>query len=388
MRRIYKTATLGLIISLAVACGNSVKDDKGELNDKREKLAKLKEEQGKIATDITKLEDEIAKADPASVAAVPKLVSTTAIQPSTFTHYIDLQGMITTENIYYVSPRGLGGQVKAINVKEGQRVSKGQLVVKLDDAIIRQQIEQAKIQLGFLQDLYNRRKNLWDQNIGSEVELISAKNNVVGQEKQIGLLNEQLAMTNVYSEVSGVVEQVNLRVGESFSPASAAQAGIRIVNNSNLKASVNIPENYLPRVSKGTPVIIEVKDINKKFNSTISLISQVISTTNRSFNAEAKVPSDPELKPNQVAIVRIQDYTQKDAMTVPLNAVQTDEKGKFVMVAANENGKKIARKKPIQLGMLYNDQIEVKSGIQAGDEVITQGYQSIYEGQLITTDVK
>src|SRR6478735_3680262 len=106
MRSIYKTATLALIISFAVACGSSVKDDKGELTDKRAKLAKLKEEQGKLATDITKLEDEIAKADPASVAAVPKLVSTTAVQPSTFTHYIDLQGMITTKDIYYVSPRG------------------------------------------------------------------------------------------------------------------------------------------------------------------------------------------------------------------------------------------------------------------------------------------
>ncbi|HSB91513.1 MAG TPA: efflux RND transporter periplasmic adaptor subunit [Flavitalea sp.] len=388
MRSIYKTAMLATVITLTIACGNSAKEEKGDLTDKRAKLAKLKEDQGKMAADIAKLEDEIAKADPASVAAVPKLVSTTPVQPGKFTHYIDLQGMITTENIYYVSPRGMGGQVKAIYVKEGQKVSKGQLVVKLDDAIIRQQIDQAKIQLGFLQDLYNRRKNLWDQNIGTEVELISAKNNVVGQEKQISLLNEQLAMTNVYSEVTGVVEQLNLRVGETFSPGSAAQAGIRIVNNSNLKASVNIPENYLARVSKGTPVIIEVKDINKKFNSTISLISQVISTTNRSFNAEAKLPSDADLKPNQVAMVRIQDYTQKDAITVPLNAVQTDEKGKFVMIAAAENGKKIARKKPVQLGMLYNDQIEVKQGVQPGDEVITQGYQSIYEGQLVTTDVK
>ena len=204
----------------------------------------------------------------------------------------------------------------------------------------------------------------------------------------VDLLNEQMAMTNVYAEVTGIVEQVNLRVGETFTPASAAQAGIRIVNNLNLKASVNIPENYLSRVNKGTPVIIEVKDISKKYNSTISLISQVISTTNRSFTAEAKLPADADLKPNQVAMVRIQDYTQKGAITVPLNAVQTDEKGKFVMVAATENGKKIARKKPVQLGMLYNDLIEVKQGVQAGDEVITQGYQSIYEGQLVTTDVK
>src|SRR6476469_7873720 len=124
MTSIYKTGALAMILSLALACGNSTKDDKGELNDKRARLAKLKQDQGKLATDIVKLETEIAKADPASVAAVPKLVSTTPIQPSNFTHYIDLQGMITTKDIYYVSPRGVGGQVKAIYVKEGQKVSR------------------------------------------------------------------------------------------------------------------------------------------------------------------------------------------------------------------------------------------------------------------------
>lgn len=388
MNSLYKTGAFVLALALAVGCGQSAKDEKGKLNDKRTELAKLKEQQTQLAEKITKLQDEIAKADPASVAATPKLVATSKIESGAFTHYIDLQGSITTENIYYVSPRGAGGQVKAIYVKEGQRVNKGQLVVKLDDAIMRQQIEQAKIQLAFLKDLYSRRKNLWDQNIGTEVELISAKNNVSNQEKQIQLLNEQLAMTNVYSEVSGIVEQVNIRVGETLSPASAAQAGIRIVNNTNLKATVNIPENYLSHVSKGTPVIVEVPDINKKFNSTISLISQVISTANRSFTAEAKVPADSDLKPNQVAMVRIQDYSNSKAITVPLNAVQTDEKGKFIMVAATENGKKIARKKPVQLGMLYNDRIEIKSGVQAGEEVITEGYQSVYEGQAITTQVQ
>ncbi len=375
-----------MITALVVACGGSAKDEKGELNDKRAKVEKLKNERTELDNKIRGLEEEIAKADPASVAVQPKLVSTTVIEPQEFAHFIDLQGTITTENIYYVAPRGQGGQVKAIYVKQGDNVRKGQLVVKLDDALVRQQIEQAKIQLSYLQDIYNRRKNLWDQNIGTEVELISARTNVTNAEKQIQMLNEQLAMTNVYAEVSGVAEQVNLRVGEIFSPATAAQAGIRIVNTSNLKASVMIPENYLSKVSKGTPVVVEVPDINKKFNSTISLISEVISTSNRGFTAEAKVPNDPALKPNLIAMVRIQDYKKADAITVPLNVVQSDEKGKYILVAVNEGKNTIAKKVPVTLGELYQDRIEIKSGLKAGDKVITEGFQNIYEGQVVTTE--
>lgn len=388
MRAISKIATLAIIVAVLAACNSSAKDNKGDLTDKRNKVQKLKAERSKLDTEIKTLEEQIAKADPGSVKAQPKLVATTAVQAGEFTHYIDLQGMIATENIYYVSPRGQGGQVKAIYVKEGQPVRKGQLVVKLDDAMQQQQIEQAKIQLAYLKDIYQRRKNLWDQNIGTEVELISARTNVTNAEKQIQLLNEQLSTTNVYAEVSGIAEQVNLRVGEFFSPASASQAGIRIVNTSNLKATVNIPENYISRVTKGTPVIVEIPDIAKKIKTKISLISQVISASERGFTAEAKIPSDPSLKPNQIAMIRIQDYKKDNAITVPLNVIQNDEKGKFVMVAVTEGGQKVAKKKPVVIGELYQDRIEVKSGLQEGDEIITDGYQSIYEGQPITTQVK
>jgi membrane fusion protein, multidrug efflux system len=388
MNTFFKITALLMIITSLVACGGSAKEKKADVNDKRAELVKLKEDRSKLDEKIRSLEDQIAIADPASVKVEPKLVATTEVVPADFVHYIDLQGMITTENIYYVAPRGQGGQVKAIYVKQGDRVKKGQLVVKLDDAIIRQQIDQAKIQLSFLEDLYNRRKNLWDQNIGTEVELISAKNNVTNAEKQIQLLNEQLAMTNVYSEVAGVAEEVNIRIGEILSPASASMAGIKIVNSSNLKASINIPENYLARVNKGTPVIVEVPDINKKFNSTISLVSQVINVSNRGFTAEAKVPNDPDIRPNQTALVKIQDYKKLNAITVPLNVVQSDEKGKYVLIAVKEGENVIAKKTPVVLGELYKERIEIKSGLNAGDKVITEGFQSIYEGQQITTDAK
>jgi membrane fusion protein (multidrug efflux system) len=385
MRSIYSLAFTAIIIITAIGCGASGKDKKGDLNDKKTKLQELKQQQSKLTEDIKKLESEITKMDPNALPPKPKLVTTMALNAATFRHYIDLQGTITTENVSWVTPRGMGGQVRAIYVKEGQPVRKGQVVVKLDDAIMRQQIEQAKIQLNYLEDIYRRRQNLWDQNIGTEVELVTARNNVSNQQKQIDLLNEQLAMTSVRAEVSGIAETVNIRVGETLTPQTASMAGIKIVNTSDLRATVDVPENYASRVKRGTPVIIELQDINKKFNSTISLISQSISATTRGFTAEAKVPSGAGLKPNQVAMVRILDYVGNDALSVPVNTIQTDEKGKFVMVAATENGKKIARKKPVVIGELYNDNIEIKSGLQPGDEIITDGYQNLYEGQLLTT---
>jgi RND family efflux transporter MFP subunit len=376
------------VVGLAVACGASSKENKGELNDKKVELQKLKNEQTKIADQIKKLEEEIAKLDPNAVTVKPKLVSVSTLTTQSFAHYIDLQGRVDAENIANVSPRGQGGQVKAIYVKEGDYVKKGQLLLKLDDAVVKQQIEQVKIQLDLAKSVYQRRKNLWDQKIGTEIELITAKNTVDNLEKQIDLLNEQLSMTNVYAEIPGVADIVNIKVGEVFSAQTSAMAGIRIVNSSSLKVVVDIPENYLSRVRKGTPVLIEIPDANQSFKSSISVISQMINNTSRGFMAEAKLPSGSNLKPNQIAMIRIQDYAAANAMVVPMNTVQTDQDGKYVYLMANENGKVIARKRPVVVGELNGDLIEIKQGLVAGDKLISEGFQSLYDGQLITTDDK
>jgi RND family efflux transporter MFP subunit len=266
------------------------------------------------------------------------------------------------------------------------------LLLKLDDAVARQQIEAAKVQMDLAKSTYQRRKNLWDQNIGSEQEYLNAKTAVESQQKQIDLLNEQLDMSNVYAEATGVADVVTVKVGDFFTPQSAGTPGsptiIRIVNTSNLKAVVDIPENYLGRVKNGTPVIIDIPDINKTFNSTIFNISQVVSTTTRGFMAEAKVPSGANLKPNEVAMMHIQDYTAANVVTVPVNAVQTDQNGKYVYLMVTENGKTIARKRSINVGELNGDQIEIKKGLEAGDKLISEGYQSVYDGQIVTTEVK
>jgi multidrug efflux pump subunit AcrA (membrane-fusion protein) len=158
-----------------------------------------------------------------------------------------------------------------------------------------------------------------------------------------------------------------------------------IVNSSTLKVVTDVPENYISKVKKGTPVNIKLPDVNLEFNSNISLINQTIGATSRSITTEAKIPHSDNVHVNQVAQVRIKDYVNDKAIVIPLTTLQTDDKGKYVYVIATENGKKVARRKQVLVGDIYGEQIEVKSGLNEGDQLITQGYQSIYEGQVVTT---
>ena len=384
MNSTIKLTAAALMMIFAVACGSG--ESKDNANDKKAQLQKLKEQQDKLNKQVASLEEELAKTDTSVANAVnAKLIVTVPVAATKFTHYIDLQGKIDAQNISYVTPRGPGGQVRAVNVKQGDRVRKGQLLIKLDDVTSRQQVDQATVQLNLAQTLYERRKNLWDKQIGTEVELLQAKSNVDNLKKQLSLLNEQVGMTNVYAEQDGVADQVNIRVGEFFSPASAATAGIRIVNTSNLKVTAQVPENYLHKVAQGATVQVTLPDINKTFTSKVSVKGATIDPNSRSFYIEAKVPNSPDLRPNQIAMVKIQDYISANAITVPMNTLQNDEKGKYVMVAANENGKMVAKKKQIEVGELYGNDLEVKSGLDANDALITEGFQGLYDGQPVTT---
>jgi len=383
MNTINRIGALAIIISMIAACGDS--GSKGTLDEKKKQLADLQAQQKSLDTKIDALEKDIAKIDTSAARAEKsKLVTTAVLTNAAFTHYIDLQGTIDAENIAYVTPRGAGGQVRNVYIKQGDAVKKGQLLVKLDNIGTQQQMEQLTVQLNLAKTLYDRRKNLWEQKIGTEVELLQAKSNVENLEKQMGLLREQSDLSNVRAEMNGIADWVTLRVGEFFSPQSATVSGIRVVNNNNLKVKVNVPENYLERVKEGANIKITIPDINKTIDAKISVKGKVIDPSSRSFYVEAKIPANKDFRANQIALVQIQDYASPSTMTVPLNTVQNDDKGKFVLVAVKEGDKMFARKKQVQIGELYEDRIEVKSGLQQGDVLITDGFQGLYDGQLIT----
>lgn len=390
-----------LVVTLAACNGNAAKDKKAQIGDLKVKLEKLKKEKNGLDVQIRQVEEQLAKADPSSAQA-QKLISVDTVAFSEFNHFIELQGKIDADGVAYVAPSGMGGVIKAIYVKTGDRVRKGQTILKLDDILARQALIAAqqskgavKAKLDLLQSVYERRQNLWKQNIGTEIDVLNTKaeldatqSQLNAAEAQIRSAQEQLNQTNVTAEISGVIDQLNVKVGELFTAQNAAnpQAGqqIKIVNNSNIKMVTDVPENYSARIKKGDKVEVVVPESGRPaYKSTINVVGSAINPATRSFTVEAKLPADPILKPNQLATMKILDYQAKEAIVVSVNVVQSDEKGKYVYVAEKNGDKMVARRKSVIEGDSYNGMIEIKSGLTKGDLIITEGYQTVYDGQAV-----
>lgn len=408
MKSMKPIMVLVLLLSSALiisSCGKGSKETKGALNDKKVRLEQLKKEQAKLNAQITALEDEISKLDTSADMSKAKLVSIETIGSDSFSHYIDVQGKIDAQNVAMVAPQGQGGVVRSILVRPGQKVGKGQLILKLDDAIARQQVSAAQQQIGGIraqlaqaQSIYERQQNLWKNNIGTEVQVLNAKTNVEALQSQLNaaqanvrLTQESANLANVYAAISGTIDVMNVKVGEYFSPQSAADPskGIRIVNTGELKVFAQVPENYLGKVNANSPIRVTLPESGDRvIETTVAVVSPLIDPVSRSFFIEGRLKPDATLRPNQIARVQIRDYTNSAAITIPVNTLQTDDKGKYVLVAVNEGGKLRARRRIITVGELYNDRLEVKSGLASGDQVIVEGFQSLYDGQLITTAAK
>lgn len=402
MRHLQTIIAVSSFSMLLLACGGGAQTDK-QLEQKKAELDKLRTEQKDVNDKIAALEEEIAKLDPNSANAKAKLVVLEEIKTGAFFHFIDLQGRVDAQNVVMVSPRGAGGVVRSIHVREGQRVSKGQLIVKLDNAIAQQQVDAAAAQIPGLessvklaQSVYERQMNLWKNNIGTEVQVLQAKTNAENAEAQLKaaqanlqLARENANLANVYAEIAGTVDVMNVKIGEFFSPQTAAmlQTGIRIVNSGNLRVKIQVPETYIGRVNNGTRVRITLPELNNKVvESKVTVVSTLVDAVSRTFTVEASIPQEKDLRPNLLAKVQLLDYANEQAITVPINTLQTDDKGKFVLVAVKEGDKMITRKREVVMGELYGDRVEIKSGLAAGDQLIVEGYQSLYDGQEIVTN--
>ena len=390
MKHISKLFFLS-ILSLAVACGGG----DNSIEAKKASLESLKKQALELNAQIATLEKDLAKSG-AGATAQAVVVNISPVIAQDFNHYIEIQGKIESESVSYVTPRAGGGQVKAVYVKRGDKVKKGQLLLQLDNTLIKQSvaaaaqnIETVKAQAALAKSVYEKQKNLWEQNIGSEIQLLTAKTNAeaLGSQlkaalEQLGMAKDQLAFTSIYSDVDGVAEEVNVKVGEIFMGAGQ----LKIVNTDKLKLTSQVPENYAGKINVGTDVTLIFPDLDKTLDTKLSVIGKVIDTLSRSFFVEAKLPMDKNFRPNQLAQVKIKDYTKKNAISIPINIVQNDDKGKFVYVAASENGKLVARKRMVTTGEFYANSIEILSGLNAGEQVVTEGYQNIFDGQNLTVN--
>ena len=369
---------LTTVATILAACAGEKKDG---IEGKKEELAKLKTEQSATTEKIKTLESEIAKLDPKKAAeAKVKAVTVATLNPETFKRYIELQGTVDAKNSVLITPKS-GGAITAMYVKEGDHVSAGTVIGKIDDSIMRESIEEVKSQLVLINTLYDKQKSLWDQKIGTEIQFLQAKNNKEAIEKKLVTLNAQLSQSKIVSPMSGVVDQVISKVGELASPGMGV---VKIVNLSNLKVAAKVSDTYAASVKKGDEVLIRFPDLKKEVKARISFVSTTVDPLSRTFTIEANLPAVKDIKPNMMAQIQINDATSKNALVIDQNFIQSTESGQIVYVAGTEGSKKVAKAKTVKTGLSYNGKVEILEGLTAGDQLITLGYQEVSDGQQIS----
>jgi len=361
MKKLIYLTTAALFLA---ACSNKPKDKAAELAD-------LKKQEADITAKITKLQGELGKKDTVKSTDV----STTTVATSSFTNYVDLQGHIDAQENVMAYPQA-SGIITGIYVKAGDHVRKGQELVQLDNSVLQQNIAQAQTQVALTQTLYQRQKNLWDQKIGTEVQYWQAKTNYESAQKQVDGLKQQANMYRITSPINGTVDQMDLKLGQVAAPGST---GIRIVNADILKVKADVPESYSGRINQGDNVKVIVPDANDSLTAKVTFAAKVIDPASRSFAIEIKLPPSKVLRPNMTSVIRIADYSKKNSITIPLNAVQRSDTSTFVFV--NENG--IAKKRSVKIGNIYGGKSEVLHGLSPGDQLITQGASDVEDGDKI-----
>ncbi|WP_126245622.1 efflux RND transporter periplasmic adaptor subunit [Chitinophaga rhizosphaerae] len=358
------------LIALMVACG-------GGEEKKADKLARLKTEKAKLDAEIKTLEKELKGGD--STAVKTKTVTITQVETATFEHFIDIQGDVDARENVAVSAQS-PGIIKAIFVREGQSVSKGQALAQVDDQVMRASLAELQTQLDLATTLYNKQANLWRQKIGSEVQYLTAKSQKEALEKSMATMKDQINLTRIISPINGTVDQVIAKIGDAAAPGNPA---FRVVNASNLRVVANVAEAFAGKVSTGDEVEVTFPDIQQTFRTKIGFASRVIDELSRTIRVEIPIQGNKELHPNMIAQLRIVDYRAKDALVVPVNVIQYSLGKPYVLTVKGAGDKLQASRSYIELGRTYNDKAEIKSGIKPGDKIITTGFQGLNDNDFI-----
>ncbi len=372
----YTRIAVVVVAAVVAACSAATPDEK------EERLKKLKEQQAALAEEISKLEEEIGTSNTDSAATdeniKTKAVGVQVLEARQFNHYVQTQAQVESDNNVLVSARSMG-VVTNVYVNEGARVNKGQVLAQIDNSVILRSIESMKAQLELASSVYERQKNLWDQKIGTEVQYLQAKTNKESLEKQLATLQEQNEMTRITAPFAGVVDRVSVKVGENIAPGMPA---VRVVNNDDLKLTAKISEAYVTRVKKGDRAVVDVVELGKQFETKVTFAGRTIDPLSRTFDVEVSLPSDPDLRPNMTATVRIIFQTEENAVVIPVGAIQNINDEKVIYIAEKDGKNLKARRKVVTVKGVYGGMASVE-GVKPGDTLITVGFQSLNEGDFI-----
>lgn len=377
MRKIFLVSVLSIAI---YSCGNKENSQSIDALIESKNAKALVEKKSALQAEIAKIEDALATLDTKKEEA---LVSVMTLKDTLFNHYLDIQGNVDTkENIIVQSE--FSGTLTVLTVKAGQKVAKGQILGRIDDAGMSQQLGQVQTQYELAKTTYERQKNLWDQKIGSEIQYLQAQTQMNSLQKSIGQMKAQLAKTVIRAPFTGTIDEVFVEKGQVVAPGP--QGLMRIVNLGNMFVSTSVPESYIGKLKVGTEVDVFLTSLGKTYKGKVRQVGNFINPNNRSFGIEVSIPN-PEnlLRPNQVAKLKIIDYVKKDATVVPTNVIQEDGKGnRYVYTVDNSNGKTgIAKKTVVTLGQSSDNVTEILSGVSAEDVIVTEGVNAISEGMKL-----
>lgn len=377
MKKIILFTTISLLL---LSCSKNEKEASIEQLISDKNVAALQAKKATIQAELTKIDDALASLD---VKKEEALVAVQTIKDTVFNHYLEVQGSVNTKENILVQPE-FSGTLTALNVKAGQRVSKGQILGKVDDAGMSQQLASIENQYALAKTTFERQKNLWDKKIGSEIQFLQAQAQMISAQKSVAQMRAQVAKTVIRAPFSGTIDDVFVERGQVVAPSP--QGLMRIVNLSNMYVSTTVPETYIGKLKVGTVVDVFLTSLGKTYKGKVRQVANFINPSNRSFGIEVSVPNpDNLLRPNQVAKLKIIDYTVNNAIIVPTNVVQEDgEHNKFVFIATNVSGKKgVAKKVLVKVGKSSDNVTEILSGLSANDVIVTEGANNIADGMKL-----
>ncbi len=369
----------GLILSFILLAFAACKRPEGsDIESKKTKLATLRTQYTALKTEIETLEKEVKTLDPtATVSEKSFSVEVTTVAPETFIHSVDVQGAVVADQEMMITPR-TAGTITRLTVQTGSKVSVGQVIGEIDDAILSQGMAELAQQLNFATDLYTKQKSLWDQGIGSEVQFLSAKNNKEAMEKRIATMEEQRKLNKVLAPISGTIDEVYAKVGQTVAPGVPFA---KILNFSKLKVTADIAEGYAGKLREGNEVVVALPDLKRNVDGRIRYIGKTINPINRTYKVEVPLAAnEKDVIPNMVSTLKIIDYKKIGAIVIPINLIQKGAMGDFVYILKKDGEKTTAKKMPISIGQTYNDKAEVLSGLKAGDALISTGAQDLNDG--------
>jgi RND family efflux transporter MFP subunit len=371
-----KVLSIAILILIVAACGQS--DDKEAV---KEQIKQYKDEVTQLNLKIKELEQQLAESGDIEEQFITP-IRVNELSRQVFNHYFQVSGTVDAVDKAYISPE-INGQIQEILVEEGEYVQKGQLLARLNTSITANTIEEVKTQLELAITLYEKQQQLWDKNIGSEVQYLQAKNNKESLESRLKTLEAQLDMAYIKSPIDGIVDLVNIEEGELAMPGFQI---MQVINLSKMKIYAEVSEKYLPVIHKGDQVNLTFPtypDLN--MDVAVYRTGNVINLGNRTFPVELRIDNiNKMLKPNILALMTFLDYSHDDALVVPSIIVKKDLKGEYVYVSRNVDGVDVAKKVYISTGRSYNDESMVLEGLQEGDKVIIEGYSQVTDG----TEVK